>query len=103
MFGRNRGRPRFGPWQGRYFEDARRPVAGGVVIAWNGKRVVSYPPVDTGRGVYRFSDGSWADTVTGAMYSAPGGELITVTGDDADRACVAFYGHAQGTFVSVQG
>jgi hypothetical protein len=103
MFGLNRRRVRLGPWQGRYYEIALRPVAGGVVIAWNGKRVVSYPPMDTGQGFYEFDDGSWANTVTGEFHSAPGGELITVTGEDADLACTAFHGYAQGRFVTVQG
>jgi hypothetical protein len=81
----------------------RRPVAGGVIVAWNGKEVVSCPPLRTGRGFYEFSDGSWANTMTGEMWSTSGGELITVTGENADLACIAFFGHTQGTFVSVHG
>lgn len=103
MFGRRSKARRFGPWQGKYYENARRPVAGGVVVAWNGKTAVSCPPLDSGLGEYRFADGSWASTVTGKSWSAPGGELITVTGEDADRACTALFGHAKGAFTSVEG
>lgn len=90
-------------WQGKRYEQACRPVPGGVLVAWSGKTLVSCPPLDSGVGEYRFSDGSWASTATGEFHSAPGGELVTVTGEAADEACMALFGHAEGSFRTVAG
>jgi hypothetical protein len=100
MFGR---RPRhgppsphhLGPWNGAYYENVARVVRGGPVLAWNGKRAVQKPhpfgeepPVP-----YIFTDGSFADPVTGEFHNAAGdGSMISVTGPEADAAAEALFG-----------
>jgi hypothetical protein len=97
MFGRKGRKPlqALGPWKGEYYGNVARIVRGG--------QEESEP--------YTFTDGSWADPVTGDFYNAAGdGSMIAVTGDEADAAAKALFGsmdpdgwHRHAAFGSVDG
>ncbi len=97
MFGRKPKRDPhlLGPCKGAYYANVARIVPGGPVLAWNGKRVVQRPdPFGKGQPVaYMFSDGSWADPVTGNFWNdAKDGSMISVAGPEADAAAEALFG-----------
>lgn len=88
---------RVGPYRGEYYDNMARPIAGGMIVAWRGKKLLAQPSLGHDWWPFVFSDGSWAEPTTGRFYDAPGrGKLIAVTGDEAKEAARAFGGHPRG-------